>query len=380
MKKLNLNLKPALTSLSMAFSILFLITSCNSEPGSYTISGNIEIKDGLQVYRVVANLNGQPSKIDSALTKDNQFVMKGIAVNPSISFIQVEGLNFNLPVIVEEGNVRMDIYKDSIDSSRISGTTSNDHFNDYKFETKDFVKSIEEIGIELQQAARVGNNELVKDLQEDYKNIQDQIHVYEIDFLKRNYDSYLSVILLERFIANKNVLSVSEAKEIYNSFTDRIKKSDIGKKIETILNNPEQPVDIGSFAPNFSAPTPDGKILNLNDELGKITLLEFWASWCGPCRRENPNLVKIYNKFNKKGFEIIGVSLDKSKPQWLRAIEDDYLIWKHVSNLKFWQDPIARLYKVRAVPASFILDEKGIIIARNLRGFQLESKISELFN
>mgnify|MGYP003319238118 FL=1 len=99
---------------------------------------------------------------------------------------------------------------------------------------------------------------------------------------------------------------------------------------------------------------------------------------CGPCRRENPNLVKIYNKYKGQGFEIIGVSLDKNRPQWIQAISDDYLTWNQVSNLKFWQDPIARLYKVRAIPASFILNEDGLIVSKNLRGYQLEEKISEL--
>ena len=162
--------------------------------------------------------------------------------------------------------------------------------------------------------------------------------------------------------------------------TERIQNSDIGIKLKSTFDNPDQPIDIGYYAPNFTAPNPDGQMKSLNDMLGKVTLLEFWASWCGPCRRENPNLVKIYKKYKDLGFNIIGVSLDKSMPQWTKAIEDDYLTWDHLSNLKFWQDPIARLYKVRAIPASFILDEKGLIVSKNLRGYQLEAKISELIN
>jgi len=351
--------------------------SCTSEPGSYSISGNIDVKDGLKVYRLIANANNQPKIVDSTTIGKNKFLMHGSARNPSISFIQVESLNFNLPIIVEEGKIKIKMFKDSIGSSRISGTTSNEHFNDYKFETKEFSQAIKQIRADIQQAAQNGNNDFVKDLQVDYKNVQDQIYSYELDFLKRNFDSYLSVILLERFIASK-VLSIPEAKEVFNKFTDRIKNSDIGIRLKNTFENPNQPVEVGDYAPNFNAPTPEGEILYLNDKLGKITLLEFWASWCGPCRRENPNLVKIYNKFNDKGFEIVGVSLDKRKSQWIQAIADDYLTWHHVSNLQFWQDPIARLYKVRHIPASFILDEKGVIVSKNLRGHQLESKISEL--
>lgn len=375
-------MKKLINNILMLLSLIYLtfIVSCSSEPGSYNIEGNIDAKDGLKVFRVIANSNNQPVSVDSTTILSNKFSMQGNAINPSISFIRVENFGFNLPIILEEGSIKVKIFKDSVAASKISGTTSNDHFNDYKLETKIFIKSIDEIKSEIQIAAQNGNNQLVNDLQNDYDIVQKQIHEYEVEFLKRNFDSYLSIILLERFVNSKTAISTSEAKEIFSLFTDRIKNSDIGIRLEAIFNNPDQPIEVGNFAPNFDAPTPDGQLLNLNDKLGKVTLLEFWASWCGPCRRENPNLVKIYNRYNEKGFEIIGVSLDKSKPQWIRAISDDYLTWSHVSNLQFWQDPIARLYKVSAIPASFILDEKGMIVAKNLRGSQLESKVSELLS
>ena len=360
-----------------SFLFFLILFSCSTEPGKYKISGNIDAKDGLKVYRVVADINNQPQIIDSTVINSNKFEMNGVALTPSISFLQVESFSFSLPIIVEEGNVKVKIIKDDIGSSKISGTTSNDHFNEYKFETKEFVEAIDLIKIDIQKAAQEGNNALVKDFQDDYKNVQDQIYSYELEFLKRNYDSYLSIILLDRFIASK-VLSISEAIDVFNLMTERIQNSDIGIKLKSTFDNPDQPIDIGYYAPNFTAPNPDGQMKSLNDMLGKVTLLEFWASWCGPCRRENPNLVKIYKKYKDLGFNIIGVSLDKSMPQWTKAIEDDYLTWDHLSNLKFWQDPIARLYKVRAIPASFILDEKGLIVSKNLRGYQLEAKISEL--
>jgi len=372
MKKISIN-----NIRNYSFLFFLILFSCSTEPGKYKISGNIDAKDGLKVYRVVADINNQPQIIDSTIINSNKFEMNGVALTPSISFLQVESFSFSLPIIVEEGNVKVKIIKDDIGSSKISGTTSNDHFNEYKFETKEFVEAIDLIKIDIQKAAQEGNNALVKDFQDDYKNVQDQIYSYELEFLKRNYDSYLSIILLERFIASK-VLSISEAINVFDLMTERIQNSDIGIKLKNTFDNPDQPIDIGYYAPNFTAPNPDGQMKSLNDMLGKVTLLEFWASWCGPCRRENPNLVKIYNKYKDLGFNIIGVSLDKSMPQWTKAIEDDYLTWDHLSNLKFWQDPIARLYKVRAIPASFILDEKGLIVSKNLRGYQLEAKISEL--
>ena len=140
----------------------------------------------------------------------------------------------------------------------------------------------------------------------------------------------------------------------------------------------QKKIDVGDKAENFSAPTPTGRELSLNEARGKVTIIDFWASWCKPCRMENPNVVKVYNKYHEKGLNIIGVSLDKKKEAWLKAIQDDNLQWSHVSNLQFWQEPIAQAYGVRSIPATFILDEDGNVIAKNLRGPALEEKIAEL--
>ncbi|HHM20572.1 MAG TPA: TlpA family protein disulfide reductase [Bacteroidetes bacterium] len=135
----------------------------------------------------------------------------------------------------------------------------------------------------------------------------------------------------------------------------------------------------GSLAPDFTMNTPDGQPLKLSDLRGKILLLDFWASWCGPCRRENPNVVAAYKKYHDKGFDVLGVSLDRDKNRWLQAIERDGLIWNHVSDLKGWKNEAAKLYGVSSIPATVLLDREGKIIARNLRGPQLEAKLKEIF-
>jgi peroxiredoxin len=138
---------------------------------------------------------------------------------------------------------------------------------------------------------------------------------------------------------------------------------------------------IGKTAPDFVQQSPDGKSIRLSDFRGKYVLLDFWASWCIPCRRDNPNLVKAYASFNKKGFEIIGISLDQEKNDWKSAIRQDGLNWVHVSDLKGWNNNVSRnLYKIKSVPANYLIDPKGIIIAKNLRGEQLMIKLKELFD
>jgi peroxiredoxin len=135
----------------------------------------------------------------------------------------------------------------------------------------------------------------------------------------------------------------------------------------------------GGEAPDFTMDQPDGTPLSLQDFRGKVTLIDFWASWCGPCRRENPNVVKMYEEYHDKGFEILGVSLDKSKDKWLAAIEKDGLTWKHVSDLKGWQNEVAKIYGVRSIPHTVLVDEEGKIIARGLRGARLEQELAKIF-
>jgi len=139
-------------------------------------------------------------------------------------------------------------------------------------------------------------------------------------------------------------------------------------------------VNIGSVAPDFSAPSPDGKMISLKESMGKVTLIDFWASWCGPCRQENPNVVALYNEFHDKGLNIIGVSLDKEgdAQKWKDAIAKDGLTWNHISNLKHWKEPIAEQYNVKSIPATFLLDASGKIVAKDLRGEELKAKVKEL--
>jgi thiol-disulfide isomerase/thioredoxin len=134
------------------------------------------------------------------------------------------------------------------------------------------------------------------------------------------------------------------------------------------------------LAPNFSAKSPKGVETSLKQSLGKVTLVDFWASWCKPCRMENPNVVKLYNEFHSKGLNIIGVSLDEDADEWKKAIIKDQLTWKQVSNLKGWQDPIARLYEVEQIPTTLLLDNSGKIVAKDLTGDLLRTKIIALLN
>jgi peroxiredoxin len=139
-------------------------------------------------------------------------------------------------------------------------------------------------------------------------------------------------------------------------------------------------IAIGQPAPEIALPDTTGQMVKLSSMKGKYVLVDFWAKWCGPCRQENPNVVRVYHKFKDKGFTVFGVSLDRRKEDWMRAIAEDKLAWTHVSDLKYWQSEAAKTYNITGIPFSLLLDPNGIIIAKNLRGAALDKKLAEVFN
>ncbi|MCU0404407.1 MAG: AhpC/TSA family protein [Chitinophagaceae bacterium] len=152
---------------------------------------------------------------------------------------------------------------------------------------------------------------------------------------------------------------------------DRAKESIFGKSLEQQMSG-ERLLGYGQIAPDFIQNDPEGKPVSLKEFRGKYVLVDFWASWCGPCRMENPNVVQAYQRYKSKNFTVLGISLDRDKPKWLQAIKDDNLTWPHVSDLKFWQNEVAQLYQVSSIPQNFLLDPEGRIIGKNLRGAALD--------
>jgi peroxiredoxin len=154
------------------------------------------------------------------------------------------------------------------------------------------------------------------------------------------------------------------------------------KMIQTLANQLDdmRALSIGQIAPEISLPDPQGNLVNLSDLRGNYVLIDFWAAWCRPCRQENPNVVRLYNEYKEKGFEVFGVSLDRTQEAWVKAIEEDQLTWTHVSDLKYFNSAAAALYQINAIPATYMLDPEGRIIAKDLRGSSLENKLKEIFN
>jgi peroxiredoxin len=211
-----------------------------------------------------------------------------------------------------------------------------------------------------------------QDLFDRYKKARDP----EIStFIKENPSSIVSAYVLYRNWSYR--LTPEQITQNIGLLDKSLQNSTYVKELQELVKVLSG-LAVGKKAPDFTAENQEGKTIRLSENLKGYTLIDFWASWCGPCRKENPNIVAAYKEFHDKGFNIVGVSLDKKKENWIKGINDDNLNWLHVSDLLFWNSAVAKLYGVRAIPANYLVDSKGIIVARNLHGEELQTTLKSL--
>ena len=367
----------------LIFGVALLLTGCQEDKGYY-LSGTVDgIENGKKVYVSERDENTNSLKtIDTATITDGKFEIDLEEQElPVLSFLKLEGINGTVVFISEDQKINFEIDKDSIRNSRVKGGKENQALTEYLDHLKELNRKMINMQQDMRQAMMAQDTAKLNNLRETQEELRDNDKNFKKELFARNKDSYVSVMLLTDLL-NMRTLSSAEVREMYAQVSDRIKKTALGKTLKENLDN-AMAAEVGSKAPSFTAPNPEGNDVSLEESLGKVTVVDFWAAWCKPCRIENPNLVRTYNKYKDQGLNIISVSLDRpgQKDRWLKAIEEDKLEqWNHVSNLQFWQDPIAKKYRVSAIPATFILDENGVIVAKNLRGDALSNKIGELLD
>jgi peroxiredoxin len=368
----------------LSFFITFFLWT-NSENDCVINIKTKGIEENTKVTIQTQSENGTLIDLTSGIITNQKLELKTNSTNSyELAFIKVGEFKQNIAFILEKGSINIDLELESNDKiiSKLSGTNQNNKFQVYSDNLKVLtqkMKQFQEDNKDKMALAQKNNDTATaKDLMDEYNKFQDEMNVNSIAFITNNPDSYISILLLENF-ASRGYFKSEELEQYLSKLDKKVLQTKNAIKIKNTIQS-SKATEIGGKAPDFEALNPDGKMISLNKSLGKVTIIDFWASWCGPCRKENPNVVAMYNELHDKGLNIIGVSLDNpnGKEKWLEAIQKDGLIWNHVSNLKGWNDPIAVLYNIKSIPATYILDSKGNIVAKNLRGEELKAKIKEL--
>jgi peroxiredoxin len=332
------------------------------------------------IYQVGAN-----QVIDSAIITNGVFNLSGKILNPSAAIMVVDrnGIGLakldtsadNVNLYVDKGEITI-ISSTLLSKAKISGSQINDDNQKLLEQLQPLNEKARELKAEVDAAPKDKQNS-PDVMQAKYKLLQLTQKGILKTFILTNTDSYLSLLVLNSVGGPSP--DVAELDPLYNALSDRLKATETAKVFKGALEKAKITA-VGATAPDFTQADVNGTPVKLSSFKGKYVLIDFWASWCGPCRQENPNVVKVYNKYKDKNFTILGVSLDRpaGKNDWIAAIKNDGLSWTQVSDLKFWQNQAAALYFVSAIPANFLIGPDGKIVAKNLRGDDLESKLEEV--
>ncbi len=355
--------------------VVLCLVSCSEKcpKGMFILKGEVSNYDGEMAYLKYGK-GRRAIIIDSASVSGGKFKFKDSLKEPRLLSIKFKGVDQSAYFFAEPSSLTMKFDAKGTKPATLTGSKNHLKYSEISKLIAPIEKELEII-IKEYYAARDAKDDVRKQAASDkYDSIDAKKNKIVITFIKSNSNSAVS----GHFTSNvKNSVSFKELKEINNLLSDEVKALTyvkwLPKKVSIL-----EPVQPGNIALDIKDKTPEGNDFSLSELRGKYVLVDFWASWCGPCRSFNPELVKIYNQYKNKNFEILGVSLDNKKERWLKAIKDDKLEWKHVSDLKGWKCVHSRKYGVSSIPHAMLVGPDGKIISYKLHGEELKSKLAEL--
>ena len=346
----------------------------------YKISGVVanESFEGTNVY-LQKMADNSMIITDTSVVKNGEFFFSGSADSSVLRFVTLDEtinaeIDKRVPVLIEPGKLTVNF--DTLIT--VTGTQVNDTYNSLRLEQQSLIKQIREVVGRYNKAQSEGSltDELDAEINKEYDAINSKLVDLNFNFTKNNINNELGQFL---FVTSSSMFEPEQQKEILANAGDTFKEKE---NVKGIINRLEalEKVAIGKKFIDFTLNDPSGKAVSLSDYAGngKYVLVDFWAAWCGPCRREMPNVVAAYEKYKSKGFEVVGVSFDQNHEEWTKGIKELNITWPQMSDLMYWSSPVVGLYAISGIPHTILLDKDGVIIEKDLRGEKLEAKLAEL--
>lgn len=358
--------------------VLVAATMASCSPAAkneFTITGTVDSVFNGFVY-LQKRVDAPLITIDSAQITDGKFTLKGTVDYPEVYYLTIPATKSSVPFFVEPTEITVNINTKEINETKITGSKTQTAYDRYLDQVDQYNARIRESYQMYNAAVEVGDPVKARYYDSLTNSIDKQREQFSKKYVLENTKSFISPYIIYR---NSWSYDMEELGKSLSNFDTALSHS-----LYTGFLNDHLAIlkrtSVGQMYVPFSMQDSSGMIVSVSNLIGQnFLLVDFWASWCAPCRQENPNLVVLYNQFHDKGFDIIGVSFDSNRERWLGAIKDDSLTWNHVSDLLGWENKVGKLYGIRSIPSNVLLNPSGLIIAKNLRGEDLRKKLEELF-
>ena len=362
-------------SIWVVFILFFVSCSQQKSAEKYTINVTVNgAKDGV-VYlsKLVGN---EQINVDSTGLISGKAVFTGSLEFPEFYFIKLKDQQLYLPLFVDNHVIDATGSVNDMRNRKVTGSLAQEEFAYIIDSMNTYTRQERQLGMQYQEAAGKKDTVLMKEIENQYEQLNTGKSAFLLDYVLEHHSSVAGVFVL---LNNAHLYDFEDLNKAASSLDPSIANSMYVKELTDKVNALKR-VAIGQPYTDFTLNDPDGNPVALSSVIGKnYVLIDFWASWCQPCRAENPNIVQVFTLYHNKGFDIFGVSLDKDLDKWKQAVEDDHLTWTHVSDLQYWNSAAAKLYGVQSIPHNLLIDPNGIIVDKNIRGQDLQDKLAEIF-